>query len=209
MHLVVADPMRIRLSRDLATAVGEGVSWDFVGSYRPDVLAEVLAGADVYVGSKLPAVAAVDASALRLVQVAGAGFEGIDRSGLRPGAVVANTTHHGQAIAEYCVKAVADSTARGIPLMRPLFLAYLDQAPSWEVDDEFLFGPDILAVPILDYQARTCEVWLPGDETWLDPWTGQKYKGGQLVTIDVPLQRAAFFLRSGSPMIAAVAEVVP
>ncbi|MER7273933.1 2-hydroxyacid dehydrogenase [Dactylosporangium sp. NPDC000244] len=115
MHVVVADPMQIRLSQQLTAAVGEGVSWDFGGSYRPGALQGLLTAADVYVGSQLPAAAAADAAALRLVQVAGAGFEGIDVTGLRPGAIVANTLHHGRAIAEYCVMAL-------LALSRQLFV---------------------------------------------------------------------------------------
>ncbi|UWP83121.1 2-hydroxyacid dehydrogenase [Dactylosporangium fulvum] len=102
----MADPMQVRLAEQLTAEVGEGVSWDFSSAHTPEALPGALVRADVFVGSKLPPSATAQADALRLVQVAGAGYEGIDLAGLRPGTIVANTTHHGRAIAEYCVMAM-------------------------------------------------------------------------------------------------------
>ena len=40
--------------------------------------------------------------------------------------------------------------ARGLPIMRHLALAYPDDPRATARDDEFLFGPDLLAAPVLD-----------------------------------------------------------
>ncbi|WP_432890035.1 2-hydroxyacid dehydrogenase [Kribbella sp. CA-245084] len=103
MQVVVVDPMQVRLAGQLAAAVGPGVLLKCARS--ADDWQSWLADADVFVGSKLPAELAAKADALQLVQVAGAGYEGIALDSLRPGTVVANTFHHGRAIAEYCVMA--------------------------------------------------------------------------------------------------------
>ncbi|MER7273937.1 TIM-barrel domain-containing protein [Dactylosporangium sp. NPDC000244] len=151
------------------------------GHRRPDLEGEVLRGAPNELWSFGDEVLEAAAAMLRL------------REALRP----------------YIGQHMAEATARGIPLMRPLFLDFPDDPVSWEVDDEFMFGPDILAAPVLDYRARARSVWLPGGVAWIDPWTGREYQGGQQVTIDVPLDRAGFFLRGGSPVATAVAEVLP
>ncbi|MEH6793002.1 MAG: 2-hydroxyacid dehydrogenase [Rhodococcus sp. (in: high G+C Gram-positive bacteria)] len=64
-----------------------------------------LADADVYVGGKFSAVMGAAAPKLRMVHVAGAGTDNVDRSGLGPDVQVCSTFHHEQSIAEYVVAA--------------------------------------------------------------------------------------------------------
>lgn len=64
---------------------------------------EELADADVYVGGKFSAAMGAAAPKLRMVHVAGAGTDNVDRSGLGPDVQVCNTFHHEQSIAEYVV----------------------------------------------------------------------------------------------------------
>ncbi|MFF0341594.1 2-hydroxyacid dehydrogenase [Kribbella sp. NPDC004875] len=104
MQVVVVDPMQVRLAGRLAAEIGSGAVLRCARSGAD--WHGWLDQADVFVGSKLPAALAGQAPALRLVQVAGAGYEGIALESLGPGAVVANTSHHGRAIAEYCLMAM-------------------------------------------------------------------------------------------------------
>ncbi|OZE91258.1 hydroxyacid dehydrogenase [Rhodococcoides fascians] len=69
-----------------------------------DVIAH-LHDADVYVGGKFSAAMGAAAPRLRMVHVAGAGTDNVDRSGMRPDVQVCNTFHHEQSIAEYVVAA--------------------------------------------------------------------------------------------------------
>ncbi|OZE34800.1 MULTISPECIES: 2-hydroxyacid dehydrogenase [unclassified Rhodococcus (in: high G+C Gram-positive bacteria)] len=64
-----------------------------------------LADADVYVGGKFSAAMGAAAPNLRMVHVAGAGTDNVDRSRLGPDVQVCNTFHHEQSIAEYVVAA--------------------------------------------------------------------------------------------------------
>ncbi|MEK8073750.1 2-hydroxyacid dehydrogenase [Rhodococcoides navarretei] len=64
-----------------------------------------LADADVYVGGKFSAAMGAAAPKLRMVHVAGAGTDNVDRSGLGPDVQVCSTFHHEQSIAEYVVAA--------------------------------------------------------------------------------------------------------
>ena len=64
-----------------------------------------LAGTHVFVGPKFTPVMGEAADALRLVHVAGAGYDGIDPGALRPDVLCANTFHHEQSIAEYVAAA--------------------------------------------------------------------------------------------------------
>ncbi len=76
---------------------------------------------------------------------------------------------------------------KGLPPMRPLFFDFPDDPTSTAIDDQFLFGHDILVAPILVAGARQRSVYLPAGTTWTDAWTGQSYDGGQHLTVDAPL----------------------
>jgi alpha-glucosidase len=59
-------------------------------------------------------------------------------------------------------------------------------------DDQYMLGEKYLVAPVLEKEmSRT--VKLPKG-AWVDE-TGKKYKGGQTVTIDVPLNRLPYFIR--------------
>ena len=75
---------------------------------------------------------------------------------------------------------------KGIPPMRPLFFDFPADTGSAAIDDEFLFGPDILVAPVLEYGARKRKVYLPSGTTWTDAWTDKKIDGGQWLEADCP-----------------------
>ena len=87
---------------------------------------------------------------------------------------------------------------KGIPPMRPLFFDFPDDKDCAAVDDEFLFGRDILVAPILEYEARKRKVYLPAGTSWTDAWTGKKISGGQWIEADAPLERIPVYLRGDS-----------
>jgi len=49
----------------------------------------------------------------------------------------------------------------GIPLMRPLFFNFRSDENTYEVEDEFMFGSDVLAAPICEEGAKNRRVYLP------------------------------------------------
>jgi alpha-D-xyloside xylohydrolase len=86
----------------------------------------------------------------------------------------------------------------GQPPMRPLFYDFPHDERAWSVDDEFLFGPDILVAPVTVYGAREREVYLPAGADWLDPWTGTTHEGGHARCLPAPLDRVPVLLRDGA-----------
>ncbi|GGF20411.1 2-hydroxyacid dehydrogenase [Williamsia phyllosphaerae] len=80
---------------------GATVSWHPVFDEQ-SVIAD-LPDADVYVGGKFTAAMAAAAGRLRLIQVAGAGYDNVSLSDVSADTRVANTFHHESSIAEYIV----------------------------------------------------------------------------------------------------------
>jgi alpha-D-xyloside xylohydrolase len=88
-----------------------------------------------------------------------------------------------------------DGETTGIPLMRPLLLAFPDDETAWEVEDEYLFGPDILVAPVTELGARQRRVYLPAGAEWTHTGSGRRYPGGAYVSVDAPLDAIPLFVR--------------
>ena len=86
---------------------------------------------------------------------------------------------------------------KGHPVMRPLFFDFPEDKESWNIEDEYMFGPDILVAPVLYEGARKRMVYLPSNVEWKEVYTGKIFKGGQLIDVDAPLNVIPIFLRNG------------
>ncbi len=86
---------------------------------------------------------------------------------------------------------------KGSPVMRPLFYDFPEDAKAWSVEDQYMFGPDVLVAPILYADQRQRDVYLPEGQMvqWQDFWSGTVYDGGQMVTVDAPLEQMPVFVR--------------
>lgn len=85
----------------------------------------------------------------------------------------------------------------GWPPIRPVWWLEPDNKALWEVEDAFLVGNDLLVAPILVEGARRREVRLPRGH-WYNYWTGDSYKGNQVVEVDAPLEYVPLFVRAGT-----------
>lgn len=89
---------------------------------------------------------------------------------------------------------------KGIPPMRPLFFDFVEDENCARVEDQFLFGPDLLVAPILEAGARQRELYLPAGTTWTDAWSGQVFEGGQRIVAEAPLERIPVYLRGNAQL---------
>jgi alpha-glucosidase len=85
----------------------------------------------------------------------------------------------------------------GTPLFRPLVLNYQDDPNTYNLDDEFMIGDDLLVAPIVKPDVTTRLVYLPKG-SWYDYWTNKKYSGGTMIRVDAPLQTVPMFVRAGA-----------
>ncbi|MBN1514959.1 DUF4968 domain-containing protein [Candidatus Sumerlaeota bacterium] len=74
------------------------------------------------------------------------------------------------------------SSAKGYPLLRALFFEFPDDPGAWQIDDEYMFGSDLLVAPLFD-EGNSRKVYLPTG-AWLNYQTGEVYAGAQWHTID-------------------------
>lgn len=99
------------------------------------------------------------------------------------------------ALALYLKEANAKNNQKGIPVMRPLFFYYHDNADYTEMY-EYLLGRELLVAPVLDKGQTEKEVYFP-DDTWVHLWSGKEYTKGHH-TVEAPLGEPPVFCRKSS-----------
>jgi len=100
----------------------------------------------------------------------------------------------------YILENMQHASEKGLPLMRPLFFDFAEDGQTFAVEDQFLFGPDLLVAPVLTEGARSREVYLPAGSGWRDAWSGQRFAGGQRLVADAPLERIPLYLRDDASL---------
>lgn len=89
------------------------------------------------------------------------------------------------------------ASENGSPVMRPLFFDFSEDKESWDVEDAYMFGPDLLIAPVMEEGIREREVYLPKGATWKEAYTGKTYEGGQKVMAQAPIEIIPVFIRDG------------
>ncbi|WP_413535366.1 TIM-barrel domain-containing protein [Rahnella inusitata] len=96
----------------------------------------------------------------------------------------------------YISRVMQEAHEKGDPVMRTMFYQYPDQAESWQVEDQYMLGADILVAPVLYAGQRERTVWLPAAEVWV-ALNGERYPGGSTITVATPLEGIPVFVREG------------
>jgi alpha-D-xyloside xylohydrolase len=98
----------------------------------------------------------------------------------------------------YILAQMHRATTVGVPPMRPVWFDYPLDERAWKIEDEFLFGPDVLVAPVAQLGARARHVYLPAGVNWQDAATGAVFPGGEGYEVDAPLERIPVFIREGA-----------
>jgi alpha-D-xyloside xylohydrolase len=88
--------------------------------------------------------------------------------------------------------------AEGLPMMQPMCLAFSGDPVCEGMEDQFMFGEDILVAPLFEDNATERQVYLP-DGCWIDLFDGiTKYQGGRYVTVPCAEWKGAALVRDGA-----------
>ena len=95
----------------------------------------------------------------------------------------------------YVYAQAKDCTERGLPMVRALLVEFPDDPGAWLVEDQYMFGSQILVAPLLESgDSRT--VYLPRGK-WIDYQSGKVYERGYQ-TIKVGEIPCVILVRDGS-----------
>ena len=89
-------------------------------------------------------------------------------------------------------------TNQDYTMQRPLVMDWRTDQKTWNIGDQFMFGPAILVNPVLKQNATHRTVYLPDSPAWYDFWTGVSTKGGQEIEAEAPLNKMPLYVRAGS-----------
>ncbi len=90
-----------------------------------------------------------------------------------------------------------EASETGMPVNRPLALAYPEDATGASIGDEFLLGPDILVAPVCEPGKDHRALYLPPGE-WYHFWSERAYQGGRWVMVPAPYGQPPVFIRGGA-----------
>ena len=76
----------------------------------------------------------------------------------------------------YIYAQAKDSAAKGFPMLRSLFFEFPNDETSWLIEDEYMFGSNLLVAPLLETGKNERKVYLPNGK-WFDYQTGKVYEG--------------------------------
>ncbi len=106
--------------------------------------------------------------------------------------------HTRETLRPYIMRQMERASADGTPVLRPLFFDFEADANCYAVDDEYLFGDELLVAPVAAEGIRARNVYLPTGAKWVNAYTGEAHTGGQWLEADAPLARIPVFCRQGS-----------
>lgn len=95
----------------------------------------------------------------------------------------------------YIERLMQEAHQPGDPVMRPLFYHYPQQPESWQVEDQYLLGRDLLVAPVLHAGQHERRIWLPAGDRWIAR-CGTQYQGGQWLTMETPLSVIPVLVRA-------------
>ncbi|MCQ2578073.1 MAG: family 31 glucosidase [Treponema sp.] len=90
---------------------------------------------------------------------------------------------------------------KGEPVMRPLWFDFSNDNETLKIEDQYMFGKELLVAPVYEENVSCRKVYLPvrnDNKLWIEAVTGKEYKGGQYVEAEAPLGKIPVFYANGS-----------
>lgn len=80
-------------------------------------------------------------------------------------------------LSPYVSHLVAEAQSAGLPAQRALFLHHPDDAETFTIQDQYLYGADLMVAPVIEAGAVMRKVYLPQGQ-WKHLWSGRDYAPG-------------------------------
>ncbi|AGL16789.1 glycoside hydrolase family 31 [Actinoplanes sp. N902-109] len=105
-----------------------------------------------------------------------------------------------EALVPYTYTTARQANQTGLPIVRPMYLAYPTTDAAYTATGEYLYGDNMLVAPITtpnDGNGNgSVPVWVPPG-SWTDYFTGTTYTGPATVTMTAPLSRMPVLIKAG------------
>lgn len=90
-----------------------------------------------------------------------------------------------------------DAYVSGIPLARPLVLAYPIDPNFHNESSAYMWGDNFIVAPVVTSGQTVQTVYLP-EGKWINYWTDQIHSGGTTISVPAPIDEVPLFVKAGS-----------
>ncbi|MCX9148452.1 alpha-glucosidase [Erythrobacter sp. WG] len=101
-----------------------------------------------------------------------------------------------ESLAPYVRHLIREASASGLPAQRALFLHHPEDPETLTIQDQFLYGEDLMVAPVIEQGATSRRVYLPQGE-WRHLWSGAPRAPGWH-DVPAPIGSPPVFFRAGS-----------
>ncbi len=110
--------------------------------------------------------------------------------------ILSNLVKLRERLKPYICKHMEITHETGEPIMRPMFFDYYEDEVCYTLEDQYMFGRDILFAPITRQGMTERRVYLPKGE-WIDVNSRETYTGEQWIEGKAPIDTFLAFVRKG------------
>lgn len=96
----------------------------------------------------------------------------------------------------YIKELVHENCTKGIPVQRAMFLHYEDDPKCYEIQYQYMLGPDMVVAPVYLAEQTEWSVYLPEGE-WIHLWSGKTYGKGEHI-VPAPLGDTPVFYKKNA-----------
>jgi alpha-D-xyloside xylohydrolase len=104
-----------------------------------------------------------------------------------------------QKLMPYLLETSKAAHQQGTPMMRAMLLEFPAERTCWNLDQQYMFGSDLLVAPVFSATGDV-EFYLPEGE-WTNFFTGAKVQGGRWVTENHGFESLPLYIRQGSELL--------
>jgi len=95
----------------------------------------------------------------------------------------------------YIKSIMAETHHLNTPVIRPLFYDFPNDNKAWNIEDEYMFGPQILVAPIMEEGCGKKDIYIPQGGRFKNAWTNESVPEGEIITVSAPLGMIPIFIR--------------
>ncbi|MRH44197.1 DUF4968 domain-containing protein [Aquibacillus halophilus] len=92
------------------------------------------------------------------------------------------------------------ASTSGAPVMRPLLMEYPNDAKTYNLNDQFMIGDNVIVAPVMSPGITDRAVYLPSGD-WVDYVSGEAYSGNKVHLIHAELDQLPIFIKQGSAIV--------
>jgi alpha-glucosidase len=97
----------------------------------------------------------------------------------------------------YLYSLLWQASTTGAPILRPLLYHYPNDPKTYQLQDQVLLGPFLMAAPVCRPGVEYRAVYLP-EGVWYDWWSGDRYDGPTHILAAAPLDRMPLYVKAGA-----------